>query len=298
MKKPIYLFPLNKAVLFFDNYKFHGYGATVMRDLCSLEKILRKYHYKFLPTILPDLWFTDEFKSCGDRNDAIILFDSILTIPAANYIQKKYPNLRVIYWFWNHIYNPQRLHSINKNIELWSYDAEDCSKYGIKYNTQFYFKELATPTSEISQDFFFIGAEKGRSSIIKTCSEIIEKSGLSKKIVVIDNTRKGRITNWMQYDEVIKQISSSKCVVDLVPKDQKGITIRPLEALFNNKKLITNFKEICNCDFYSPSNIFVIGKDDPENLRNFINSPMVKIEDNIIDYYSFDQWLQRFNYKQ
>lgn len=45
----------------------------------------------------------------------------------------------------------------------------------------------------------------------------------------------------MPYDVVIDNILHSKCIVDIVPPEQKGLTLRPLEALFF-KKIINEFR--------------------------------------------------------
>ena len=67
-----------------------------------------------------------------------------------------------------------------------------------------------------------------------------------------------------------------------------------MEALFFEKKLITNNKDIKNYDFYNPSNIFILGENNIEDIKEFINKPYEKVEQKIIDYYDFEQWLSRF----
>ena len=67
-----------------------------------------------------------------------------------------------------------------------------------------------------------------------------------------------------------------------------------MEALFLEKKLITNNKDIKNYDFYNPSNIFILGENNIEDIKEFINKPYEKVEQKIIDYYDFEQWLSRF----
>lgn len=68
-----------------------------------------------------------------------------------------------------------------------------------------------------------------------------------------------------------------------------------MEAIFLKKKLITNFRNIKTEKFYNPSNIFVIGEDNPEELESFINSPMKEIDSSLIEYYEFNNWINRFN---
>ena len=70
-----------------------------------------------------------------------------------------------------------------------------------------------------------------------------------------------------------------------------------LEALFFKKKLITNNRDIVNLQFYNANNIFVLGIDKLENLKNFMDKPYENIEQKVIDYYDFNEWLKRFEVK-
>lgn len=290
------LFTINKDILFYSKYRVNVDTSTVYRELkCDLLRAFRKLHLKSrLP--LYHLWYTKEFRSAGGSSE-VILFDSILTVPAANYLKRKFPNTRVIYWFWNHIYNGAVYKDLDPTIEQWSYDRDDCAKYKLKYNSQFYFKEFIDPQqSDIKHDFFFIGAEKGRAKDIEQCKDMIDRGGYTKRFVVIGNSREDRARQWMPYEQVVENIKSSRCVVDIVTPAQKGLTLRPLEALFMRKKLITNFVDIKDYDFYNPDNIFILGVDSQEQLDKFIYSPYNHEVDRYIDKYDFGSWLGRFSH--
>jgi hypothetical protein len=98
----------------------------------------------------------------------------------------------------------------------------------------------------------------------------------------------------ISYDEILTYISKSKTILDYVSEKQTGMTIRPLEALFFRKKLLTNDRSIVNRDFYKKENIFVIGIDDLKNLPYFLSYPYIELEKETRDYYDFNQWLERF----
>ena len=219
-----------------------------------------------------------------------------MSIIPANFIKRRYPNLRVIFWHWNHIYNPKLYVKLDREIERWSYDSEDCKKYNLKFNTQFYFSSLyGRSEKKIERDCFFIGKEKGRGADIEYCKEVLEKAGLSKLFMVSGNSRKSLEKEWIDYDDVIEYISTSRCVVDIVPRSQRGMTLRPLEALFHRKKLITNYVDIKSQPFYSPMNIFILNEDDPRNLKEFIYLPFDKSVMRISSYFDFDSWFKRFD---
>ena len=89
-------------------------------------------------------------------------------------------------------------------------------------------------------------------------------------------------------------IAESKCILDYNQEGQVGLSLRPMEALFLERKLITNNTDIKNYDFYNHDNIFILGEDNINEIKEFINKPYKKIDQDIIDYYDFDQWLNRF----
>ena len=67
-----------------------------------------------------------------------------------------------------------------------------------------------------------------------------------------------------------------------------------MEALFYEKKLITNNKNIINYDFYCKENIFILEKDDIEELPQFLKTPYKKIDNEIVNKYEFENWLEGF----
>lgn len=74
------------------------------------------------------------------------------------------------------------------------------------------------------------------------------------------------------------------------------MTLRPLEALFLGKKLLTNYSAIKDMDFYCPKNIYVI---DAENLNldgidEFMRTPIVLIDEKIVDQYEVNFWLAKY----
>ena len=60
------------------------------------------------------------------------------------------------------------------------------------------------------------------------------------------------------------------------------------------KKLITNNINIINCEFYNKNNIFIINKDNLDDLNDFLKSEYKKIDKKIINYFDYESWLNRF----
>ena len=104
--------------------------------------------------------------------------------------------------------------------------------------------------------------------------------------------------NTLSYEEVITKIKKSKCLLEINLEGQEGITLRTLEALFFNKKLITNNIKIKEYDFYNENNIYVINDKNISNetlieIKTFLKLKKQKINDEILKKYTFEFWLKK-----
>ena len=75
------------------------------------------------------------------------------------------------------------------------------------------------------------------------------------------------------------------------------MTLRVLEALYFQKKLITFNSDVKNLVFYNDNNILVCHDEaDIEWIRNFLQKTYVDTEECVEarKYYSFKEWMKRF----
>src|SRR5690606_2259129 len=97
----------------------------------------------------------------------------------------------------------------------------------------------------------------------------------------------------LPYPKYLELVAKSKAILDIKPINQDGLTLRPMEAIFFRKKLITTDTTIVKETFYSNKNVFVLGTDDINKLKDFLNEPYENIDESIILHYDFDNWLKR-----
>jgi hypothetical protein len=86
--------------------------------------------------------------------------------------------------------------------------------------------------------------------------------------------------------------SESKCVLDSAQAGQLGLTIRVLEALGAQKKLITTNEDVVNYDFYDEENIYVYDGKSFNFDSPFFKKPYKKIDESIYEKYSLRSWLK------
>ena len=101
-------------------------------------------------------------------------------------------------------------------------------------------------------------------------------------------------SGWYIYSEVQKNIVASKAILDIQVSKTAGPSLRALEAVFYNKKLLTDDKNVKTFKFYNKQNIFIIDEDDWDNLNEFLDSPVLPVKEEDIEYYNVKNWLSRF----
>ena len=80
-------------------------------------------------------------------------------------------------------------------------------------------------------------------------------------------------------------------VVDIEHPKQNGLTMRTIEMLGLQKKLITTNKNVMNYDFYHPNNICVVEREYPVIKQSFIDCNYQPVDELIRTKYSLSQWL-------
>lgn len=140
-------------------------------------------------------------------------------------------------------------------------------------------------------DFYFIGKTKGREKIIAALKRNLSSKGYKLNFIVI-NSYKDAITPLQN----IYNSANSKCIVDIVSPIfcQTGLTLRPFDALFLNRKVITNASNIIECDFYNPNNIYVIKDENLDGIESFMNLPYQQIDSKIVNSYEINNWINQF----
>ncbi len=223
--------------------------------------------------------------------DHIIIFDDGFQNCIANYIRRMNPNIKITLWFWNPVNDYSRRFLSNKNIDyFWTYDRKDAKKYHMRLNTQFYTKNINLERTAVANKVVFLGRDKGRKADINKLQRVLDRLNIETDFTIIEDE-----SQYVSYEKYLDKVRSNKCILDFNASGATGLTLRVMEALFFEKKLITNNTDVQRCDFYKPDNIFILGKDDESKLAVFMDSPYKKIERQVVDYYDYENWLKRFS---
>lgn len=99
------------------------------------------------------------------------------------------------------------------------------------------------------------------------------------------------LTKWVPYEEFARISARSEVCVDLFRLDpNEGFSFRIPEALWLNKKIISNRLCLQKEDFYSPERIFLIGLDPIERLRSFLEKDVEPLPKKILCRYDSRLW--------
>lgn len=231
-----------------------------------------------------------------------IVYDARASAEYLKWLRENHPNSRIILFYDNPIANTEvDISQLNEGIcECWSFDYDDCEKYGLHYNSEFYFEELVCKDRPLKYDVMFLGKDKGRYDRLVELEKKFIDAGLTVYLhIVPDNKlsakKKERYREGVSYSKLLEIVSESRVLLDILQDDQVGLTLRNMEAVFNGKKQITDNPKIKKYNFYSKDNVFILGEDDFSRIYEFVHSSSYGYDKEIVDYYSFDEWIKRFD---
>lgn len=221
---------------------------------------------------------------------------------------------RFVMYQWDGVENNKNALKIGKYFDnIFTFDLKDSIKYGWKYRPLFYIDSLINNMKKRKIDVFFnCSLHSKRVAILNklkmqlgTSSSLLLKSYIySKKLIYYKRKYLDRREEYLQAnnkDIVFKPLSikenyllyqQSKIVVDYTHPDQTGFTMRTIESLGNNCKLITNNKFIMQADFFDENNILIYDGEKIVIPEEFINVPYRKLSDNIYRKYSLISWIE------
>lgn len=135
---------------------------------------------------------------------------------------------------------------------IFSFQKSDCDKYGFIYTNTIYSRaEDVKLNRSFTSDLYFLGADKGRmEQIFSLYQQAVSNDLVCDFTVVVPkgkaNEYKKRypgikiLSDRVDYLTILDGISQTRCILELCQKGQDGLTMRFYEAVFYNKKLLTN----------------------------------------------------------
>jgi len=160
---------------------------------------------------------------------------------------------------------------------IYTIDWLDADIYGFNYITHVHSKVELSIKCDEAYDITFAGGDKGRKTILeKIYRRAIEKDivcdftlfGSDSDVAIGINTQK------LSYSDVLLRELQSRCILEINLPEQHAYSLRTIEAIMYNRKLITNNKSVKELPFYNDKFMLVFSSPDDIALdfcRNSVN---------------------------
>ena len=233
-------------------------------------------------------------------------------------MKQGFSKAKFVYYSWDSLSNVKGVKGKFKYFDaIKSFDRIDCQNIeNLEYLPLFYSREYSRKVSRVSENKYsaaFVGTlHSNRFSDVLGMASLVEKNlnkpaytffyypskPVFKVLKVINKTFRKIPIEEVSFDKLSVQAVSdvmcdSEVIIDYGHPDQTGLTMRTIETLGINKKLITNNKLVMEEPFYKTENIFVIGQQNDQELAEFLTSPYVPVSNEIYQSYAIENWVER-----
>ena len=281
----------------------HSWSARYIEELGY--SVIDPYIFNSFPArFIRELWFRFKLpfvsllynKGVISQDKTIIVYESLITEGFMRWLHKKCKDCRIILLYTNKVGH----HIIPNQIEddwceKWTCDKDDAYRYSMNlFQGGGYFPQWVIQKQKKEIDVFYIGKDKNRLKKLHNIECELQAYG-AKTLFYITWERGWQHKNdgihmpFLPYEEVLNYIGKSKAILHLLDGAQNGITIRIQESLIHKIKLITDDQNIVNYDFYNQNNIFILGKDDLNGLRTFLDTPYEEVESDFFKHAFYDK---------
>ena len=136
-----------------------------------------------------------------------------------------------------------------------TYDISEAKRFNIHYfREDTYSRIIDLPDHvDFDTDVYFLGAAKDRLKEIIGTYKVLANSGLKCKFLIAGVKKEDQFQapgiefiTGISYEENIKNVLKSRCILEIIQKGSVDITTRALEAIAYQRKLLTNCQTIPN----------------------------------------------------
>lgn len=250
-------------------------------------------------------------------NHVLVVRGEAISLRMLKLLRQTQPKARLSLYLWDSMhYNPNARKLLNEFDQIFSFDRSDVSQHPkMQFLPLFYAREFersavwhGTPL----YDACFIGTiHTDRYNVLEKIIDQLEAH--NKKVFVFcyypskflyrlrtlldpGFRRFGRkyVTfKGMKLAEVVDRIAESRAVIDVNRPDQLGLTMRSIEAIGAQRKLITTNNDVVNYDIYNPANVLILDRKQPKISENFLQSAYANFDSKIREQYSASNWINK-----
>lgn len=262
-------------------------------------RILRKLHTgsiwsRRLPLPGREYWHRELWEALAGADRLLILAFCLIDLDESfmRRVRLTNPGLKIVLLLWDSMHTQSSMMRVARPKILgfgWdlvlSFDRADCEEFGFAWLGWRYYSKLAgVAQRQVSSDICFVGAgTAGREALLSGIAARLQSAGgqadftlvphlsLMRRLAAefVPRCRKRSLQPGLElrymlmpYAELLARELNSNCLLELVQPGQKQQTLRYLEAVVYNKKLLTNNAYARELPFYDERYMRVFGHPD------------------------------------
>ena len=300
--------------------KMENLGAIVdIFDERSINKNWQKAILKINPNIFNSLteryYFNILNKIKHNKYDYILFIKCDMpTVKVLSVYKETFTKAKMCLHMWDSIKNIPNIKEKFVYFDyISSFDRNDCKNNTfIHFRPLFYCDEYKKQDKRglFKYDLCFIGTiHSDRYKILKIIKKNAEQAGLkifvypylqSKFIYYFYKLTKREFKNTKITDfkfeklsasEIAEIVDESNVIIDIQHPNQTGLTIRTIEMIGMNKKIMTTNQDVINYDFYNRNNITMLYRNQNKFNLNNLYEKYQEIDSKIYKSYSLENWI-------
>lgn len=306
----------------FNNYEnriikaLEGEGYIVDLIIEKKTGFLFQLIYKYLPKlnkILQVNYLMNQIKRKKDNsyNKILVIRGEFFDSKVSSLMSKYFNGIDIVFYQWDSVINNSIiLNHLEKGYKVITFDPKDAEEFKIPYLPLFFSEEDFS--KKIKYDLFFLGSytvERFRTimSFVDFCDDncIKYKFTLHANFFhfLKSNCNKLFDKNFykylrcikfskVKYKKAINDMQVSNVVLDISHRSQSGLTMRVIEAVGLNLKLLTNNQSISTEEFYQKEMIMLSNfcMADKITMLEFIKNPRYSVYKKR-EKYSLSKWV-------
>lgn len=298
---------LQKLGIEVDYYDVRSVKSAFSRAILKVLPSLFDYHsLKYYEQIIE--------KNKSEEYDYVIIIKGDMTpVSTLKKMRNRYRNAKFILYLWDSINNiPGIEEKFSYFDRVLTFDLNDARQHdNFIFRPLFYTGDyVGNFTKNFKYDLAFLGTmHSDRYKILQKIDRFAKENDLSTyyfcylqsqfiyyfyKLTKIEYFKaKKSFFSFEKMSSVLISniILNSNVIIDIEHPNQSGLTMRTIEMIGMQKKLLTTNKRIKEYDFYNEENIYVIDRNDIKLDRSFFNKSYIPIDQTIYNKYSIEQWV-------
>ena len=297
--------------------KLAEFGAEVILIYENLEKV--SSYYQFIKTKMPskisgkanEYYLKQIKKHPFDYDYVFVIRGSFLSTETIGFMKQNFKkDCKYILYQWDGVSNNRNAVTIAPLFDIvLTFDMQDSKQLNWKYRPLFYIDSYVKHNEKDIDILYMCLLHSDRLRIYSELKQLCESKNLKFKAFMYERRYVYLKRKYLDRKKDYLSVSDSevsykpltieesyglygraKVIVDYTHPNQTGFTMRTIECLGNQCKMVTNNQNVRNADFYSDDNIQVYS-DKLEINGSFLSEPYKALDPTLYNYYSIDTFI-------